>query len=130
MYLIELSPGHEEVYASTAEFADAIRRGDVGRQSRIYHRATSRWISVTLHPEFKKVAAEVQAMPLPPLARREWTFLPGEPAEAVEEEVQRQPEQAVVGSAAPAPTDKEAVSSGWRRVLGRAFPRLGRPTLH
>jgi hypothetical protein len=128
MYLIELSPGREEVYASAAEFADAIRRGEVGRQSRIYHRATSRWISVPLHPEFKKVVAEVQQTPLPPLTRRQWTFLPGEAAEVVEQDAQAEGERAVATS--PSTDGKGRPSSGWRRVLGRAFPRLSRPASH
>jgi hypothetical protein len=75
MYLVELRPGKEELYRSGDELAAAIRRGDVDVHSRIYHRATSKWISVTLHPQFKAIVAEKAAEPLPPLERNQWTYL-------------------------------------------------------
>lgn len=58
MYLVELRPGKEELYRTGEELAAAIRSGDVDVHSRIYHRATSKWISVTLHPHYKAIAAE------------------------------------------------------------------------
>ena len=57
MYLVELRPGKEELYRTTEELAAAIRKGDVDGHSRIYHRATSKWISVTLHPQYKAIVA-------------------------------------------------------------------------
>ncbi|HEX6107494.1 MAG TPA: hypothetical protein VFZ26_18035 [Gemmatimonadales bacterium] len=75
MYLVELRPGKEELYRSGDELAAAIRRGDVDVHSRIYHRATSKWISVTLHPQFKAIVAEKKAEPLPPMDRNTWTYL-------------------------------------------------------
>jgi hypothetical protein len=46
--------------------------------SRIYHRATSKWISVTLHPQYKAIVADRPAPPpeppLPALERSSWTF--------------------------------------------------------
>ncbi|HUF35481.1 MAG TPA: hypothetical protein VMN37_05995 [Gemmatimonadales bacterium] len=75
MYLVELRPGKEELYRSGDELASAIRRGDVDVHSRIYHRATSKWISVTLHPQFKAIIAERSAEPLPALERSSWTYL-------------------------------------------------------
>jgi hypothetical protein len=75
MYLVELRPGKEELYRSGDELAAAIRRGDVDGHSRIYHRATSKWISVTLHPHFKAIVAEKTAEPLPALERSNWTYL-------------------------------------------------------
>jgi hypothetical protein len=76
MYLVELRPGKEELYRTTEELAAAIRSGDVDVHSRIYHRATSKWISVTLHPQYKAIVAERTAPPptLPPLERTNWTF--------------------------------------------------------
>ena len=68
MYLVELRPGKEELYRTGDELAAAIRSGDVDMHSRIYHRATSKWISVTLHPQYKAIVAERPAGPqLPPL---------------------------------------------------------------
>src|SRR5678816_1825647 len=58
MYLVELRPGKEELYRTGDELAAAIRNGDVDMHSRIYHRATSKWISVTLHPQYKAIVAE------------------------------------------------------------------------
>jgi hypothetical protein len=55
MYLVELSPGKEELYRSSDELALAIRNGDVDGRSRIYHRATAKWISITLHPQYKAI---------------------------------------------------------------------------
>ena len=75
MYLVELRPGKEELYRSGDELAAAIRRGDVDVHSRIYHRATSKWISVTLHPQFKAIVAQKAAEPLPALERNSWTYL-------------------------------------------------------
>jgi hypothetical protein len=75
MYLVELRPGKEELYRTTEELAAAIRQGDVDMHSRIYHRATSKWISVTLHPQYKAIIAERNAPPpLAPLERTTWTF--------------------------------------------------------
>jgi hypothetical protein len=76
MYLVELRPGKEELYRTGDELAAAIRSGDVDQHSRIYHRATSKWISVTLHPQYKAiVSAHRPANPsLPPLERQTWTF--------------------------------------------------------
>jgi hypothetical protein len=78
MYLVELRPGKEELYRSTDELAAAIRSGDVDQHSRIYHRATSKWISVTLHPQFKAIVAAQPERPaeppLPALERTSWTF--------------------------------------------------------
>lgn len=78
MYLVELRPGKEELYRTGEELAAAIRSGDVDVHSRIYHRATSKWISVTLHPHYKAIAAErdssAPAPPAPADARTGWTF--------------------------------------------------------
>jgi hypothetical protein len=76
MYLVELRPGKEELYRTTEELAAAIRKGDVDMHSRIYHRATSKWISVTLHPQYKAIVAErpPAAPSMPPLERTNWTF--------------------------------------------------------
>ncbi len=78
MYLVELRPGKEELYRTGEELAAAIRTGDVDTHSRIYHRATSKWISVTLHPHYKAIAAERDPSASPPLPpgehRAGWTF--------------------------------------------------------
>jgi hypothetical protein len=63
MYLVELRPGKEELYRSSDELALAIRNGDVDARSRVYHRATAKWISITLHPQYKAIVAAAKEEP-------------------------------------------------------------------
>jgi len=79
MFLVEIEAGREVLYHSVDALAEAIRRGEVGRRARIFHRASSSWISITLHPEFRKAVAARDSEPLPPLARTQWTFFGTEP---------------------------------------------------
>jgi hypothetical protein len=73
MYLVELKPGKEELYRTSDDLAIAIREGNVDARSRIYHRATAKWISITLHPQYKAIVAgeEDEAVP----ARKGWGLL-------------------------------------------------------
>jgi hypothetical protein len=113
MYLVELRPGKEELYRSGDELAAAIRSGDVDTHSRIYHRATSKWISVTLHPQYKAIISEVRPSepPLPPLERQTWTFF-NDPTDELAGAHDPEP---------PAPDDKNGDDSDpnqpWRRPL-------------
>jgi hypothetical protein len=77
MYLVELRPGKEELYRSSDELALAIRNGDVDGRSRIYHRATAKWISITLHPQYKAIITAPKEEPVARPARKGWTFLGG-----------------------------------------------------
>lgn len=113
MYLVELRPGKEELYRTGDELAAAIRNGDVDMHSRIYHRATSKWISVTLHPQYKAIVAEVRPSgpELPPLERQTWTFF-------------NDPTDELAGAHDPEPPAADDKSSGdndpnqpWRRPL-------------
>src|ERR1700694_4593446 len=79
MYLVELRPGKEELYRSSDELALAIRNGDVDSRSRVYHRATAKWISITLHPQYKAIVAASKEDPARS-ARRGWGILGGAPA--------------------------------------------------
>lgn len=56
MYLVELRPGKEHLFRSADELVAAIRRDEVDAHSRIYHRATAKWISITLHPVYKQTS--------------------------------------------------------------------------
>ena len=58
MYLVELRPGKEELYRTGDELAAAIRSGEVDGHSRIYHRSSSKWISITLHPQYKAIVSQ------------------------------------------------------------------------
>jgi hypothetical protein len=77
MYLVELRPGKEELFRSSDELALAIRNGDVDGRSRIYHRATAKWISITLHPQYKAIITTPKEEPAARPARKGWTFLGG-----------------------------------------------------
>jgi hypothetical protein len=72
MYLVELRPGKEELYRTGDDLAAAIRNGEVDGHSRIYHRSTSKWISITLHPQYKAIVAD---KPAKPADRTGWTYL-------------------------------------------------------
>lgn len=112
MYLVELRPGKEELYRSSDELAAAIRRGDVDTHSRIYHRATSKWISVTLHPQFKAIVAERAAEPLPPLERTTWTYLTDQA------ETLQVPEEGEAGLQGSGETPSTGGSQPRRRLFG------------
>jgi hypothetical protein len=116
MYLVEIAPGREELYDSVTALAAAIRSGVVGSQSRIFHRTSSSWVSITVHPEFKKVAAARESEPLPPLARSRWTFFGVETDGRVIEEP-----QATETKAADVPAKSGKRHQGLRGLLGRAF---------
>ncbi len=75
MYLVELKPGKEALYRTGDDLALAIRDGDVDARSRIYHRATAKWISITLHPQYKAIVAGQNDEPIVP-ARKSWGLLP------------------------------------------------------
>jgi hypothetical protein len=77
MYLVELRPGKEELYRSSDELALAIRNGDVDARSRVYHRATAKWISITLHPQYKAIVAAAKEEPMARPLRRVWGMLGG-----------------------------------------------------
>jgi hypothetical protein len=72
MYLVELRPGREELYRTGDDLAAAIRSGEVDGHSRIYHRSTSKWISITLHPQYKAIVAD---KPTKAADRTGWTYL-------------------------------------------------------
>jgi hypothetical protein len=112
MYLVELGAGKDELYRSTEELVAAIRRGEIGPQSRIYHRSSSKWLPITVHPEFRRYASE-RANGRPP--RKQWTFLRDPSAERAESAEASASDTLIT---APQPT------RGWRRVLGSAFRRL------
>lgn len=80
MYLVEIESGREQLYPSVEALAAAIRDGVIGPDSRIFHRASSSWVSIMVHPEYRKAMAARAQEPLPPLARNQWTFFGTEAA--------------------------------------------------
>ncbi len=102
MYLVELKPGKEELYRSSDDLAIAIREGEVDARSRIYHRVTAKWISITLHPQYKAiVAGQDDEAPLP---RKGWGLLPtGIPVEL---------------SSTETPAITASIRQRWKRPIG------------
>ncbi len=115
MFLVEIEAGREALYNSVDALGEAIRRGEVGPQARIFHRASRNWISITLHPEFKKAVAARDSEPLPPLARTQWTFFG---LEAKGREIDETP---VKKPEAKQPAGKTSGRSRLRALLDRTF---------
>ena len=57
-YLVEVTPGRELLYRTPLALRGAMRSGEINPDSRIYHRAAARWISIVEHPEYRKFLAE------------------------------------------------------------------------
>lgn len=114
MFLVELRPGKEELYRSADELALAIRNGDVDVRSRIYHRATAKWISITLHPQYKAIIADKTEEPQPARAvRRGWGLLGGGSSPQTMDSSKSDP------SASPG-----AVLHRWKRPIGLGLSAL------
>lgn len=113
MYLVEIEAGREQVYHSVEALAAAIHAGVIGPDSRIFHRASSSWISITLHPEYRKAMAARAAQPLPPLKRSQWTFFgteaPGRTIDETHGAAKSQPEA----------TEPDPKPRGLRRLFSR-----------
>jgi hypothetical protein len=76
MFVVEPGAGKTKLYSSAQEFGAAIRRSELGPEARIYHRSTGRWLPITVHPEYRKIAAEREQLSALELQARQWTFLP------------------------------------------------------
>ncbi|MGH7579399.1 MAG: hypothetical protein ACREM9_04450 [Gemmatimonadales bacterium] len=75
-FLVEVTPGREVVYRTTWALREAIRSGEIRADSRLFHRASSQWLPITEHPEYRRFLAD----PGPPARLRP---APPEPAEWV-----------------------------------------------
>ena len=107
MYLVELKPGREELYRTGDDLAIAIRDGDVDARSRIYHRITAKWISITLHPQYKAIIAGQEEREPARSARKAWGLLSaamgGVPVEL---------------PAGDAPASSNGIRQRWKRPIG------------
>lgn len=113
MYLVELKPGKEELYRTGDELALAIRDGEVDARSRIYHRATAKWISITLHPQYKAIVAGQKDEPMARPARKAWGLFPVG--------LSGQPDEMSSSDAAPA---HGSVRHRWKRPTGLGLASL------
>lgn len=62
-YIVEVRPGRELAYQTPLALRAAMRQGEINADSRILHQATSTWIPITEHPEYKRFLAEVYPPP-------------------------------------------------------------------
>jgi hypothetical protein len=118
MYLVELRPGKEELYRTGDDLAAAIRSGEVDGHSRIYHRSTSKWISITLHPQYKAIVA---AKPAKPVDRDGWTYLTDQAetleGSGAESEASRESAPRTESEASDDAGDGDNGDSPWRRPV-------------
>ena len=116
MYLVEIKAGQEQLYESSSDLAAAIQGGVIGPDARIFHRTSSSWISITLHPEYRKAMASRAAASLPPLRRSQWTFFgteaPGREIDAAMEA----PAEPTSSEQSPRPRGLRALFSRRRRT--------------
>jgi hypothetical protein len=120
MYLVELRPGKEELYRTGDDLAAAIRSGEVDGHSRIYHRSTSKWISITLHPQYKAIVAE---KPAKPGDKNSWTYLTAQ-AETLESAVPDTDSAEPVSESEPREGDNDGDDTPWRRPLALGISGL------
>jgi hypothetical protein len=92
----------------------------VDGHSRIYHRSTSKWISITLHPQYKAIVAAKPAQPSQS-DRSSWTYLTAQ-AETLESAV-AEPEGGIdserrsESDPSDGTSDGEGGDSPWRRPI-------------
>ena len=84
MFLVEPRSGERCHYPSARALAAAIRRGELGPQARIFHQATNRWLSITVHPEYRLAELDRQDLAGERWSQRQWTFLAQRPEVASE----------------------------------------------
>lgn len=83
-YRVEVTPGRELVYPTLEAFRAAMYGGIITADSRIFHRATSTWVCITEHPEYRRYQAEISPLPWfdrPPVGEPEAAENPQEPKE-------------------------------------------------
>jgi len=66
MFLVEPASGQRCQYPSAQALGAAIRRGELGPQALIFHKTRNRWLPITVHPEYRKVAPTAPPGPEPP----------------------------------------------------------------
>jgi hypothetical protein len=81
LFLVEPESGQRCHYSSARALGVAIRRGDLGPQAKIFHQASSQWLPISVHPEYRKAESDWEEGSARQLRARRWTFLSETPAE-------------------------------------------------
>jgi hypothetical protein len=74
MFLVEVAEGRRNHYSSARALGAAIRCGELGPQARIFHAATSQWLPITVHPEYRRAESEWEEDVARRWRARGWTF--------------------------------------------------------
>jgi hypothetical protein len=62
-YLVQVTPGQKLLYRTPWALRAAMHGGVITADSRIFHRATSSWVCITEHPEYRRYQAEISSPP-------------------------------------------------------------------
>ena len=74
MFLVEVAEGRRNHYSSAQALGAAIRGGELGPQARIFHAASSQWLPITVHPEYRRAESEWEEEVARRWRARGWTF--------------------------------------------------------
>jgi hypothetical protein len=116
MFLVEPASGRRCHFSSARALGAAIRRGELGPEARIFHQTTSRWLPITVHPEYRKAELEWEESSARKFSGRRWTFL-ADPAG-------QDPLEMISPSPAPDPGPILIPGDGEPSWLGSAFRHL------
>ena len=124
MFLVEPEPGQRCHYSTARALGQAIRRGQLGPQARIFHQASDRWLPITVHPEYRKAESEWDESSARRLRAQRWTFLPPGPLEQASSEEVPAPAASVGGVLMPGEPETSWFRSAFRHVLQLARPGI------
>ena len=123
MYLVEPQPGQRCHYTSARALGGAIRRGELGPDARIFHQASSQWLPITVHPEYRRAESEWEEQSARQMRGRRWTFLSERP-ETLEPEAEaaRPRDAAPVPMLVPGGPEPSWLGSAFRNLMHLARP--------
>jgi hypothetical protein len=127
MFLVELEPGQRCHYTTARALGQAIRRGQLGPQARIFHQTADQWLSITVHPEYRKAEAEWDEVGARRLRAQRWTFFPRVPEEPAAAEETLAPSTAPIGLLMPGEPETRWFEMSRFRSAFRHVLQLARP---
>jgi hypothetical protein len=120
MFLVEVAEGRRNHYSSARALGAAIRCGELGPGARIFHAASSQWLPITVHPEYRRAESEWEEEVARRWRARGWTFFSDKTAG--EDRVEPTPVAAAEPARAAQSDGMSAKAQGFR--LGPAVRRL------
>lgn len=123
MFLVEPQTGQRCHYTSARALGGAIRRGELGPEARIFHQASSQWLPITVHPEYRRAESEWEEQSARQMRGRRWTFLSERPeAQPLESEMARPLDAAPVPMLVPGGSEASWLGSAFRSLIHLARP--------